>query len=289
MNTRSSIWIFVLATVVGLLGSSHMYAAKTWFVKLDAQGNGSSWEQAMGNPQQALRLAQAGDVIWVAAGTYLPTAGSSREKSFEIKQSVQMLGGFNGTETETNQRNPLRYTTILSGNIGQYDADDNVYHVVTIKHVRGSVLIDGFTIEGGNATGQESDQRVGGGIYLQQHKQNNAIVDLQNLIFRGNLAKDGGAVYAENSTENLSLNLSSCALMENEALLDGGAICLKTAKHATLRATLLNCELHANRGNYGGAIFNHAYSGKVLLEMEACRFSENLAYAHGPEVYWLKP
>ncbi|MBI3143345.1 MAG: hypothetical protein HYZ16_11010 [Bacteroidetes bacterium] len=64
----------------------------------------------------ALSKAVSGTDIWVAAGTYYP--GSSASEVFNLKDGVNLLGGFMGNETAAQARNPLTNITILSGNIG---------------------------------------------------------------------------------------------------------------------------------------------------------------------------
>src|ERR1700693_5589942 len=68
------------------------------YVKSDATGtiNGSSWVNAFTDLQAALAAAQAGDEIWVAAGTYKPTSGTDRTISFVMTSGVGIFGGFAG-------------------------------------------------------------------------------------------------------------------------------------------------------------------------------------------------
>src|SRR5262249_52355679 len=59
-----------------------------WFVNGAAGGrnSGLSWAAAFRDLQSALAAAVSGDEIWVAAGTYKPTATADRTVSFALKE-----------------------------------------------------------------------------------------------------------------------------------------------------------------------------------------------------------
>src|SRR5262245_53578902 len=83
--------------------------------------NGTSWANSYTSLQTALGAAVAGDEIWVASGTYKPTAGIDRSVSFVIPNGVKLFGGFHGSgvnETSLEQRDISGAKTILSGDIG---------------------------------------------------------------------------------------------------------------------------------------------------------------------------
>jgi hypothetical protein len=166
-----------------------------WYVNASAIGAGMSpaagisWANAFTDLQSALRVAQPGDQIWVAQGTYKPTTSTDRTASFALKDGVAVYGGFGGTETQLSQRDLMHHTTILSGDIGTAgDNSDNSYHVVTAVNVSAAAILDGFTITGGNAHGG-ADQGIGGGLFAD-----NAKVTLAHLIFTGNSAYTGGGL-----------------------------------------------------------------------------------------------
>jgi hypothetical protein len=170
------------------------------YVKSGSTGNGSAWNNAYGSLQSAITAAQAGDEIWVAAGTYKPTTGTDRTASFTLKNNVAIYGGFAGTETALNQRNIASNATILSGEIGVAGIADNSYHVVsatgTISTPLGnSSILDGFTITGGNANGTTGNQDDGGGMYVS-----GASPTLRNITFRDNNGVNGGALYNESGS-----------------------------------------------------------------------------------------
>jgi hypothetical protein len=90
------------------------------YVDVDAvgTGDGSSWADAFTDLQDGLAVAVSGDQLWVAAGSYKPTAGSDRQASFQLVNGLSIYGGFDGTETDLVQRDWVANLTVLSGDIG---------------------------------------------------------------------------------------------------------------------------------------------------------------------------
>ena len=111
-------------------------------------GNGSSWADAFNDLQAALGAAESGDEIWVAAGTYRPTATADRSVSFALKEGVGIYGGFSGVETQRDERAPAAHLTMLAGDIGAAGVGtDNSFHVVRVDAPVGPMgILDGFTI-----------------------------------------------------------------------------------------------------------------------------------------------
>lgn len=153
--------------------------------------DGSSWADAYTDLQAALAAANAGDEIWVAAGTYVP--GSISEASFHLKSGVALYGGFAGSETSLDQRDWEANPTILSGEIGDSNSEqDNIYHVVTASGTDKTAVLDGFAITRGYAhtrPGPDGDiPGVGGGILVE-----NGSPTLANLHIHHNEADQNGA------------------------------------------------------------------------------------------------
>ncbi len=147
-----------IAVIFAVFGMFFQLAnSATIHVKHDASGanNGSSWADAFTSLQSALASASSGDDVWVAAGTYKPTAGSNRSISFEMLSNVEVYGGFAGTETAIEQRFWKRNPTLLSGDllgndngavfVDEATRSDNSYNVVKFEGVSDSRL-DGFTV-----------------------------------------------------------------------------------------------------------------------------------------------
>jgi hypothetical protein len=179
----------------------------TIYVKYDASGgnDGTSWADAFTDLQLALAAAAGGDKIWVAAGTYTPTTGTDQTVSFALKNGVAVYGGFAGTETTLDQRDPAANVTILSGDLNGNDGpdfannSDNSYHVVVGSGTDNTAVLDGFTVTGGNAGSSSGSYLYGGGLYILQGSPM-----LKNVIFSGSSAGRGGGIYNEMGNPRLT-------------------------------------------------------------------------------------
>jgi hypothetical protein len=245
------------------------------YVRRNATGahDGTSWADAYTSPAGALAVALSGDQIWVGAG-YYPIGfpqGGNRSASFTLKSGVAVYGGFAGTETLVSQRNWEANATILSGDVlGDGDGfprnGDNSYHVVV--GASGATL-DGFTITGGNADGDDA-WSVGGGIYNpgasptlahlivtgnaagwggggMYNDQSNPT--LTNVTFSGNTAADsGGGMYNDRSNPTLTNVIFS----GNTALASGGGLLNNT----TSSPTLTNVTFDNNTAAWGGGMYD---------------------------------
>jgi parallel beta-helix repeat protein len=204
--------------------------ATVWYVKPGGTGTGSgSWANAAAATSLATIItgAASGDEVWVvgstAGTTYLPTATTTRTIAFTLKSGVSVYGGFAGTETALGQQNPATYITILSGNITGATGGES-YNVVVSSGNTGNTLLNGFTIEDGNAnsTGQYS---TGGGVY-----NSGTTVTYSHCIITGNTAiGNGGGVYITGSG---TVNFDTCTFSYNSTTVSfaqtnggGGVYC----------------------------------------------------------------
>jgi hypothetical protein len=221
-----------------------------WCVDAAATGknDGTSWANAFVYLQDALTKASGGDAIWVAEGLYWPDLGAgcklgSRAATFQLKNGVAIYGGFPTGGGTWQQRDPARYKSILSGDIGAIGvATDNSFHVVTGSYTEATAVLDGFVITGGNASGQDPDDK-GGGMY--NWRSNSAV---RNCTFVGNAAAlEGGGAYSVDSTP-LFINCVFSGNMSNDR---GGAMAIFGGT-----VTAINCTFAANDGRWrAGGVF----------------------------------
>ena len=131
MHTR----LFALS-IITFLGTSFSAYAATHHVDasvVGGTGSGDSWANAFTDLQAALAVASGGDEIWVATGTYRPTADADRAATFNMKDDVSVYGGFpsGGGVGLFSDRDVATNVTTLSGDL----PGDNSYSVVTASTV----------------------------------------------------------------------------------------------------------------------------------------------------------
>ena len=113
------------ASVYAQFDASHIRAVDA---SAAACGDGTTWNTAYHFLQDALTEARGDetiDEIWVKAGTYYPDQDCANPDGTGLRTStflvnfnnVQLLGGFDGTETLPEERDPADKITVLSGDI----------------------------------------------------------------------------------------------------------------------------------------------------------------------------
>ncbi|OPZ39271.1 MAG: hypothetical protein BWY99_01431 [Synergistetes bacterium ADurb.BinA166] len=240
--------------------------------------SGDSWANAMGVVEfrAALEAGTKGE-YWLAKGTYTPTGGTDRDKSFVLKNNIALYGGFAGTETDRDERDWEANVTILSGAIGGGLRSKNV---VRAENAFSTAILDGMTITGGETT-------QGGGGMLIIHSS----PTVRNCTFTGNKADIGGGMgimlgsptltnctfsknVADDSAGGMYLGfgsptLTNCTFSENKAGAGGGI-----GMEGSSNPTLTNCTFTGNEAGVGGGMVIADNSNPTLTN---CTFSENVA------------
>jgi len=262
--------------------------ARVIYVRVGAPGDGSSWQQATGNLQHALRISQPGDEIWVAAGVYTPSSTNDRAASFVIPSGVKVLGGFAGRETALSQRDFSTQRSVLSGNIGLPNSDtDNSYSVITTRNVNEHTLVDGFEIVGGNANNPVHEVSAGncGGGWFNDASNGISAPTISNCVFKFNKAFYGGAIYNYAGNGNCSgTRVLNCDFIQNDARVDGGGIYNQGAS-GRCNVLIQSCNFEGNQAYYGAGILNRADFGEANPTIENCAFSGNGSMVRGSAIY----
>lgn len=209
-------------------------------------GDGKAWERAYQQLRSALAIAQTGDEIWLAQGTYTP--GLTPEATFEIRDGVSIYGGFTGAETTRNDRNWRNNLTILSGALESAGGAAGRSHHVVTGNSSSTARIDGVIIEGGDTEGSATNGD-GGGVYNRTGKQ----LSLENVIVRNNrAADDGGGIRNDGD-----LSIINSAIANNQSVgssqTSGGGGLINTASAS---ATIIGSTFSNNQARNGGGIRN---------------------------------
>jgi len=241
-----------------------------------------------------------GDWVWVAAGTYKPdqrkgVSSGQRTDTFKLVKSLQVYGGFAGTEQdyEFNKRDWKTNKTILSGDINTVDNDlDNSKNVVTCEN--SAAEINGFTIEKGNADGSYGYNSIYGGGMI-------GTGTVRNCTFANNKAVEGGGAicsggpltvsdctFQSNSTtyqtycggggaiycmgQNGNIKISRCTFISNSTVSSGGAIRVLTGSYED-DFEVENCFFIGNSATWDGGAISFVDCGRPKLTN--CVFTNN--------------
>jgi parallel beta-helix repeat protein len=192
------------------------------YVRTDGSdgADGRTWATAM----QTLSLAASGapgGEVWVAAGTY---AGAGLALN-----GVALYGGFSGTETQRDQRDPRANVTVLDG-----ERKGSV--VIVPPFAPETTVLDGFTVQNGSAN-------HGGGVLLREVSR--AVVS--NNVIRNNTAIRGGGIMVEsNAAPMISHNI-----ITGNGSAGGGGIEFWTNGNGTVKDNVIT----GNSANFGPGIF----------------------------------
>ena len=252
------------------------------YVNTSASGanNGKTWADAYNSLQNALENpCPTVTEIWVAAGTYKPSAypagcsgcSTNRDFTFLLKDGVSLYGGFDGTETMLSERDFASNETILSGDFNGDDVvtgsgsslsisnnTENAYHVLVSVSDAATTVLDGFTVSGGNANGfffitlesNSIDQIVGGGMLNYDSHPS-----ITNTSFISNSAGDeGGGLHNRNSNPNIS----NTTITGNFASDFGGGIYNRGSHPSITNTTFIG-----NSSDDGGGMYNRTSNPSI--------------------------
>ncbi len=257
----------------------------------NGQNTGQSWADAFTDLHLALGATTAGDEIWVAQGMYRTDTATVRNRAFVLRSGVRLLGGFAGTESSAEPRQPEQYATVLSGNIGNpNDSLDNALTVLYMAYPDSTTYISGFVIEHGYARtdtsfGNVSPSRAGGGAYILA-TDSTAYPLFDRCHFRNNYAGgNGGAVMVRGlNTKGCAPRFRHCQFINNKSGNNGGAVWYQAGSDVDTGTKFYGCDFIGNRagangapGTMSGAVHYRKVSGNDTLSFKKCRFVENVS------------
>lgn len=246
------------------------------YVDADANGAGTglSWADAFASLAQALSHAAGCSYrgeVWVAEGDYFG--------AFALRSGLALYGGFDGTETSLDERDPAVHLTRLRA---------TGPHTVTAEGTDATARLDGFQVFDGNALG--ASLPYGGGLLLLD---SDAVI--AQCYVSSNQAERGGGVYVDGGAptflENvITANTASGTdarggglyIRDGDVILSGGMITFNQADgtgisnsgyggglyieqgSTTIRSTTFDSNRMPANVGYGAALF--VRGGSVTLD-----------------------
>lgn len=270
---KTLLFVALLATVSAF--SANLYVS----TQGNDTNNGQSWNNAKKTLYGAFSVANAGDKIHVAAGTY------DFYQPVVLNKSIEIIGGYLVYyDNNTASRNtiaggkPWEFIDETIFNAAGYNgsASNSGNKTTRIIHVSSgnySIDIDGITFQ--NAQGiHSSSNELGGAINVV-----GTGVTIRNCAFKNNgITKinnssggHGGAIHITGAAD-----VTSCYFFgnfANDGSSGGGAMFIQPSNGNTANVT--RCLFESNTSNVSGAAIRTSKENKVTID--ACTFVNNAA------------
>ncbi len=266
--------------------------------------SGATWDEPK-SLNWALLDTQNCPEIWVKSGVYTQPHGASRSASFELQRGVKMYGGFQGTESSLDQRDPVNNKAVLSGDIGVHGLNtDNSFHVVNIStgssiNLGSTTTLDGFVIRDGYSIGSNGGGLVcdangantycdphlkniefinntaskGGALYINSHQGGDSRPLIELAQFTNNQSLDGGhgkggAIFVDADDGLVNLRLFDTEFIDNFSDGDGGALAMHVKDDSVSNLVIAQSTFVGNTAKNGGAFFSQVFGGSVFPQVK---------------------
>jgi predicted outer membrane repeat protein len=226
--------------------------AATYYVDGDVakSGNGTSWATAFKTIQEGVDASVMYDSIWVKMGTYNLSA------EITVDKAVYIYGGFDGSETQLEQRDWEANVTTVNGN-----------ETVRGFNINEAAGIDGFTITNGKT------EESGGGIFVNGR----FMVFIANCVFESNSATGhGGGIFNDG---HANVTMTNSHFFKNTAGDSGGGIYNNANASVTIEDGSF---LQNTAGGSGGGIYNYE---NASVTIEDGSFLQNTAGGSGGGIF----
>lgn len=213
--------------------TQHFYVKVNGSVSAD----GLSWGDAT-TLDNALDIANSGDFVHIAAGTYKPgvvitngVSADQKDYTFEIKTNLNLIGGYSANPQGAEQPNAQVNQTILSGNLGT----NKVRHVITVTAIMETdkkVSLSGLIIKEGQAGGGGSGNiSIDGTNYSRQH--------------------GGGMIIGKSN-----VLIDNCQIIENSTDNHAAGMYITNSAVVTIKNSSISNNVATVAGANGGGIWN---------------------------------
>ncbi|MEG1839516.1 MAG: hypothetical protein RR220_09550, partial [Bacteroidaceae bacterium] len=210
---------------------------KIVYVKSGANGDGTSWNAAFGDINQAIASLSdgCGQDLWVGVGEYQTNA------RLVLPTTVNMYGGFTGTETNLNQRDLTKKSVIKGGEYSMLKANAGSPETPT--------YIDGFVFTGTNVIASNAAQAgISGNIHLEAFRH------IRNCIVKDNTYQKCGAIFANNGAK-----IINCLVCNNVTTVASAAVTLSNGGeliNSTVAKNIGGKSATGETNNWGGLRIN---------------------------------
>ena len=268
------------------------------FVKKGANGNGSSWQNAM--PELATALVATNELnstsqqvkqIFVTKGIYKPMYSpidgddfkpdptDLKDRAFLLVKDVEIYGGFdpdNGISSLANSRiaPSVSQGSILSGDFNDDDQitgndatlsiannAENAYHVAVSAGNMGTAQLNGFALVGGNAQGDADTYVAINGEDIYRESGGGIYVNGGAKVLRNLLLTGNAATYGSAlNADYANPTLLNCGMVKNYGGTGG------TLSTFNANPTIVNCTIAGNGGNGGTTAINVGASSNPIIQ-----------------------
>jgi hypothetical protein len=254
-----------------------------WYVDaaVEESGDGTEWAEAFKTLQEALDVADLGEIIWVADGKYIPSKETDpedkRSKTFDLINNVKIYGGFlgndypGGGEDSLDQRDPETNVCVLCANYGTTEDPTRVYHVVRAYDISTrQTILSGFSIDLGQADGPGTDEDFGGGMFASFSRPT-----VTRCTFRWNEASNcGGGMYVRACQPSVWPYIIDCTFANNTGE-HGCGLAMRGVVMPSEPMPVINCVFTENGGTGLGGAYLNSFASNVL--MVNCTIADNHA------------
>ncbi|HEY3266877.1 MAG TPA: choice-of-anchor Q domain-containing protein [Armatimonadota bacterium] len=263
-------WVRHSVIVLALVWTTTAFAA---VIRVDrnatgASHDGSSWSTAYLTVADGLKVASAGDEVWVAAGAY--------NESLAVPKDVALYGGFAGGETLREARNPVANLTVLKGG-GWSDGVAAATSVITLPiDATPATVVDGFTITNGGGTRFLLSRTV---YHCGRYGYTHAKYEYRGggILVQGGSPAIRNDVITANSTAHFVPDGRPCSGASMYIAGPGGGIFVARGASPTFSDDVIS----ANNAQNGGGVYADAASMALLRDS----ISGNTALSAGGGVY----